>query len=44
MMLFAVQEVLYCFRVINTLTTSLRYIRTSFRPKKQQFSVALPTP
>jgi len=28
----------------NTLRTGVRYIRTSISAKKQQFSVALPTP
>jgi len=31
-------------RFVNTLRTGVRYIRTWFRPKKQQFSVASPTP
>ena len=31
-------------RVFNTLRASVRYIRTLISPKKQQFTVALPTP
>ena len=41
---FLCVDTLWIYRSIHTLRIGLRYIRTSISAKKQQFSVALPTP